>query len=316
MTFSRFFVVGGAGFIGSHLVDALVERGPVTIFDDLSTGHRDNVARPLETDRARLIHGSAFELEALANSMERHDVVFLCAEPTAADDRTYLERHIAITNNVLEAMRRSGARRLVFPSTGEVYGSTCSYCSENDLGDLPRTSYGAAKLACEAIISGHVGFGDLRAWIFRIGEVVGARAKSGPVVDVITALASGRDLVPGEDPDRSWPFVHVSDCVCAMLFAFDRATGPLEVFNLAPVDYTSFRRMVELCSAHTRFGRRSLRFEPSGNAPHRRLDASKLDALGWELSRTSDAAVRDALAEMSQSNGESRREPRVMEVRS
>lgn len=296
-TYSRFLVIGGAGFIGSHLSEALVERGPVTILDNLSSGEHENIAGLVTSGSARWIQGSVLEPEVLRRAMKRHDVVFLCTESNI-DGARRAEHELGVLHRVLEAMRETDARHLVFPSSGEVYGATCAYCSEADLSGLPTNAFGASKLACEAVIASSVGAGDVRAWIFRLGEVVGHRARRGPLADLIRTLSTGTESwLPGE-PDRAWPFVHIEDCISGMLFAYDRATGPLEVFNLGPGDYTSRRRLLELASAISGFGRRTLRFETTERAIERRLDSSKLDALGWEVTRTSDDAVRDALPAM------------------
>lgn len=296
MTFARFLVIGGAGFIGSHLVERLVERGPVTVFDDLSTGKREHIAPIVDAGAARFVEGSANDLHELTRAMQRHDVVVHLAE---SPEQSLIERDPAMTQNVLEAMRRTGSRRLLYASSGEVYGENCDYCAEHDLSDLPSSVYGAAKLACEAVIAGYVQRLGIQSWIFRIGEVVGPRCRRGPLVDALSALLAGGDLALAEDPERTRPFLHVDDCVEGMLFAYDRATEALNVFNLAPGDYTSTARVVELCAELTRLGARPMRWNPAQGPPgavlHRRMDSSKLDALGWETVRTSDEAVRDAL---------------------
>jgi UDP-glucose 4-epimerase len=299
MTFARYFVIGGAGFIGSHLVERLTERGPVTVFDDLSSGTRDNLARALECGTATLVEASAHDVEALVQVMRPHDVVFHLGEPPADERGRFVERDLTMTANVLEAMRRVGARQILYASSGEVYGSTCEYCSEHDAVTLPQSAYGAAKLADEALIGALAREHGLQAWIFRLGEVVGPRSRRGPLIDVVRALTASRDAVIHEDPDGARPFIHVDDCIEGMVFAFDRATGPFEVFNLGPGDYTAMRRLVDMCRAVLGLGERRVRWQQrpraGDSALQRRLDASKLDALGWQTTRSSDEAVREAL---------------------
>src|SRR5262245_30267771 len=157
----RFFVVGGAGFIGSHLTDRLVERGSVTIYDNLSIGKRDFLQRALGSGRATLVVGDALDGEALARACAGHDVMFhLAANPEARwgldNPRLDLEQGTIATHNALEAARRARVSRFVLASSGTVYGDTPEPCAEQDLGQLPISLYGASKLAGEALVSAYV----------------------------------------------------------------------------------------------------------------------------------------------------------------
>jgi UDP-glucose 4-epimerase len=298
MTFSRFFVVGGAGFIGSHLVARLIERGPVTVLDDLSSGARENLERPIAAGGVRLVEASAHDLAALTDAMQRHDVVFHVAEP-ALDGGGFAQRDVTMTANVIEAMRRTGARRLIYASSGEVYGTTCEFCAEQDLRGLPQSLYGAAKLAGEALVSAFAHeLPGARAWAFRLGEVTGPRCRRGPVVEMVRALLSSGRTVLDESPERTRPFVFVDDCIQGMLFAYDRATGPYQAFNLAPGDYTALGRVAELAASELGIQNPGIDWratDRAGMVLHRRLNPSKLDALGWQTTRSSDEAIRDAL---------------------
>ena len=303
---ARFFVVGGAGFIGSHLVDRLIERGPVTIYDNLSIGKREFVAAPLASGRATLVQGDALELEALVAAARGHDVLFhLAANPEARwgldNPRLDLEQGTIATHNVLEAARRGGVPRLVLASSGTVYGDTAVLCNEERLGSLPISLYGASKLASEALVSAYVECFDLRALIFRFGNVVGPRGTHGAALDFLKKLQkTPNELEVLGDGNQSKPYVHVTDCVDAVLYGLDHATARLDVFNIAPPDSTNVRRIAELCveaspnpSARIRYtgGDRGWR----GDVPLSRLDPAKLAALGWKTQHTSDEAVHAAV---------------------
>src|SRR6185436_7752537 len=156
----RAFIVGGAGFIGSHLTDRLVEEGPVTIYDNLTIGKPDFVKAHLASGAATLVSKDALDLPALTEAMAGHDVVFhLAANPEARwgleRTRLDLEQGTIATYNVLEAMRRAGVPRLIFSSSGTVYGDTAQTCAEGDLGCLPISLYGASKFAGEALVSAY-----------------------------------------------------------------------------------------------------------------------------------------------------------------
>ncbi len=303
---SRFFVVGGAGFIGSHLVDRLVDVGEVTVFDDLSIGKRAFIAGHLASGRATLVEGDARELAPLESSVAGHDVVFhLAANPEARwgldNPRLDLEQGTIATWNVVEAMRRNGLRKLVFSSSGTMYGDTDEVCAEGDLGKLPISLYGASKYAGEALISAYAECFDLQAWIFRFGNIVGPRGTHGAALDFLNKLAKTPDeLEVLGDGTQAKPYIFVDDCVDGILFGLEHASDRLNVYNLAPPDFTSVRRIAELCIAHSPNPNATIRYTGGdrgwpGDVPQSRMDGSKLAALGWKPSRTSDEAVSAAV---------------------
>lgn len=306
MAEARYFVIGGAGFIGSHLVEALLERGPVTIFDNLSVGRHEFVAASLETGRARLVVGDVLDATALRAALGGHDVVFhLAANPEARwgleNTRLDLEQGTIATYNVLEAMRQTGVRELVFASSGTVYGDTPRPCREGDLGALPISLYGASKLAGESLVSAFVECFELRATIVRFGNVVGPRGTHGAALDFLKKLkADPEELEVLGDGRQSKPYLHVSDCVRALLFLQDIPRPPLDIFNIAPPDATSVQRIAELCIAASPTPSAGIRFSGGprgwrGDVPTSRLDASKLFALGYQLQHSSDQAVQAAV---------------------
>lgn len=303
-------VIGGAGFIGSHLVDRLVSRGPVTIFDNLSVGKREFVADHLASGAAKLVVGELLELDQVCNAVRDHDVVFhLAANPEARwgldNPRLDLEQGTIATWNVLEAMRRGGVKSLVFSSSGTVYGDTAAVCAEGDLGALPISLYGAAKLAGESLISAFVECFGLRGLIYRFGNVVGPRGTHGAALDFFKKLEkTPTELEVLGDGSQAKPYVYVTDCVDGILFGLDHAAGPLDVFNIAPPDFTSVRRIAELCVAASPFPTASIRYTGGtrgwpGDVPQSRLATDKLGALGWRVSKTSDEAVRQAVTALS-----------------
>ncbi|WP_433936910.1 NAD-dependent epimerase/dehydratase family protein [Sorangium cellulosum] len=306
MTELRSFVVGGAGFIGSHLTDRLVERGPVTLYDNLSVGRRAFVAPHLASGRATLIEADALDLERLTGAMAGHDlVVHLAANPEArwglARTRLDLDQGTIATYNVLEATRRAGVGRLIFSSSGTVYGDTARPCAEGDLGALPISLYGASKLAGEALISAYVECFGLTAWIYRFGNVVGPRGTHGAALDFLKKLRDRRtELEVLGDGRQSKPYLDVRDCAEGILFGFDRARERLNIYNLAPEDATSVSRIAELCVAASPYPDAVIRYQGGergwpGDVPRSRMDPSKLAALGFRVRHTSDEAVRMAV---------------------
>jgi UDP-glucose 4-epimerase len=328
MSGERFFVVGGAGFIGSHLVDELVARGPVTIYDDLSVGKREFVAAHLEAGRASLVVGDVLDFERLCAALRGHDVVFhLAANPEARwgleRTRLDLEQGTIATYHALEAARLGGARRFVLSSSGTVYGDTEQVCAEGDLGELPISLYGASKLASEALVSAFVSCFGLQGWIFRFGNVVGPRGTHGAALDFLRQLrgklgaererlAAGGDAADGSaaelevlgDGRQAKPYLFVTDCVAGMLHGLGGANEPLNVLNLAPADETSVARIAELCVAASPLPSARIRYTGGargwpGDVPRSRMSPLRMAALGFRVRHSSDEAVALAVAALA-----------------
>jgi UDP-glucose 4-epimerase len=306
----RSFVIGGAGFIGSHMVDALVARGPVTAYDNLSVGKRAFIGGHLDAGRAVLIQEDVLDLDRLTEAVKGHDVVFhFAANPEARwgleRTRLDLEQGAIATYNVLEAMRRAGVQKLVFSSSGTVYGETPATCAEGDLGCLPISLYGASKLAGEALVSAFVECFGLRGYIFRFGNVVGPRGTHGAALDFLGKLRDKKtELEVLGDGKQSKPYLFVTDCVDGMLFGLDRATDHLNVFNLAPLDATSVARIAELCVAASPYKDAAIRYTGGdrgwpGDIPRSRMDPARLAALGFRVRHSSDEAVALAVAALA-----------------
>jgi UDP-glucose 4-epimerase len=311
MTMPSYLVVGGAGFIGSHLVSRLVERAQVTVLDDLSSGRQAFLDSAMASGRCELRIGSVFDADLLSSCLRGKIAVFhLSANPEARlgleQPMLDLEQGTLATHAVLDAMRRNGVKGLVFASSGTVYGLSRSVCREQDLGNLPISLYGASKLASEALVSAHVECFGISAWIFRFGNVIGPRATHGAAFDFLQRLArEPEQLTVLGDGQQSKPYLYVTDAVDAMLFGFEHAADPLNVFNVAPPGASTVRAVAELCVAHSKNpsarivytgGQRGWR----GDVPHCRLDGSALAALGFTLSRSSDEAVALGVRELAQ----------------
>ena len=303
-------MVGGAGFIGSHLVDLLVERGPVTVYDNLSVGKTEFIADHLRTGRATLVRGDALDLDAVTEAVRGHDlVVQLEANPEARwgleRTRLDLEQGTITTYDALEAARLGEVGRFMLSSSGTVYGNTSEPCAEMDLGNLPISLYGASKLGCEGLVSAYVECFGLRGYIVRFGNVVGRRGTHGAILDFCNKLKAHPDYLDVlGDGRQSKPYLHVTDCAAGILHVLDHAPESLNVYNLAPPDWTSVARIAELCVAASPNARARIEYSGGtqgwrGDVPTSRLISDKLNALGFRLRHTSDQAVEMAVREVA-----------------
>jgi UDP-glucose 4-epimerase len=309
----RSFVIGGAGFIGSHLVDRLVERGPVTVYDNLSVGKPAFIRAHLDSRVTTLVEGDALDAPKLTQASRDHDVIFhLAANPEARwgleRTRLDLEQGTIATYNALEAARVNGVKKFVFSSSGTVYGNVDQPCGEGDLGQLPISLYGASKFAGEAMIAAFVECFGLEGYICRFGNVVGPRGTHGAILDFCKKLAAHPDYLDVLGNGRqSKPYLHVTDCVAGILFVLDhgrKGGEPVPIFNLAPPDSTSVTRIAELCVAASPNKAARIEYGTSaqgwpGDVPKSLLKPDKLAALGFRVRYTSDDAVRLAVAEVA-----------------
>jgi UDP-glucose 4-epimerase len=298
----KYFVVGGAGFVGSHLVDRLVERGEVTVFDNLSVGKKDFIGGHLDSGKVELVVGDALDLPALQAAMAGHDVVFhLAANPEARwgleRTRLDLEQGTIATYNSLEAARLGGVGKFVFSSSGTVYGNTAEACGELDLGHLPISLYGASKFAGEALIASYVECFKLRGYILRFGNVVGPRGTHGAILDFCKKLKAHPEYLDVlGDGSQAKPYLHVTDCAAGILHVLDHGPDALNIYNLAPPDWTNVKRIAELCVAASPNPQARIEYGSGqqgwpGDVPRSRIKPDKLTALGFSVKNTSDRAV-------------------------
>ena len=306
----RYFVAGGAGFIGSHLVDRLVNTGGVAVYDNLSSGKREFIQHHLNRDSFRFIQGDILDRDRLAKAMKGSDIVFhMAANPQvrAGTDDTELDlkQGTIATYNVLEAMRLHGIKRVVFASSSTVYGEVAGLPISEDYGPLqPISLYGASKLACEGLITAFCHLFDMQAWIFRFANVVGSRATHGVIFDFINKLKRNpEELEILGDGTQQKPYIHVQDCVGGILYGFQHSDAQVNVFNLGNSDVTSVTTIAHMLIEGMELINVRLKYTGGergwpGDVPQVRLDTSRMEKLGWKPKYNSDEAVRLAIKEI------------------
>ena len=290
---SIFVVTGAAGFIGSTLVDRLLQDGhQVKGIDNFSTGQRRFLEHALKCNRFSLIELDILDQEALALAIAGADAVFHLAANAdvrfgTSHPRRDLEQNTIATFNVLEAMRVNDIKKLAFSSTGSVYGESPVVPTPED-GPFPvQTSlYGASKAACEGLISAYCeGFG-FQACIFRFVSILGERYTHGHVFDFYQNLKTDptRLLVLGNGKQRK-SYLYVQDCIDAILLAMDKAPGKVNIFNLGVDGYCEVNDSIGwICE--------ELSVKPAmeytggdrgwiGDNPFIFLDTQRIQALGW-----------------------------------
>ncbi|MCK5260573.1 MAG: NAD-dependent epimerase/dehydratase family protein [Thermoplasmatales archaeon] len=298
------FVTGGAGFIGSHLVDGFIDKGnTVTVYDNLSSGKKQFIERHLQRDNFTFIEADLLDLENVTKEIKDHDVVFhIAANPDVklgAQQPDIAKRDILATYNLLDAMRMNDIKKIVFSSSSTIYGETPAFPLPESYGPLlPISVYGAAKLAAEGLISSFCHTFDMQGWIFRFANVVGERGTHGVIVDFINKLRkSPRKLEILGDGRQRKPYLYVEDCVGGMLFGFEQSNEQINIFNLGCNTATEVTRIAEIVVEE--MGLTNVKFTYTGgkrgwkgDVPQFQFDISKMKKLGWKATVTSDEAVR------------------------
>ncbi len=312
---NKYLVTGGAGFIGSHLVDALLADAAtreVRVLDNFSSGRREHLAPHAGDPRLKIARLDLLDLKkALPHFKGVDHVCHLAANPDArwgiGNTRLDLEQETIVTYHVLEAMRRQAVPQIVFSSSGTVYGDVGATVTRETLGPaLPISLYGAGKVAGEALISAFCATFGLRAVILRFGNIVGDRTTHGAIYDFIRQLAKNpAKLKVLGNGRQSKPYIYVRDIVAAIIFGGTKCAelgpGKFDVFNVAPEGGTSVRFIAgELVAQLGLDGRTKITYGTTpagwpGDVPLSRMDASKIRQAGFVLPRSSDDAVRHAI---------------------
>lgn len=307
LTGRRFFVVGGAGFIGSHFADALLDQpvNAVTVYDNFSSGRHWHLEHHVGDSRFRVVEGDVKDGERLRDSMDGHDVVIhLASNPDIARAATEpdIDFHEGtyLTHQVVEAMRVTSAKRVLYASGSGVYGDLGEREAHEDHGPLvPVSTYGASKLAGEALISSYCFMFGLVARAFRFGNVVGPRQTHGVGFDFVRRLLADptRLRILG-DGSQSKSYIHVHDVVSAVLTAHALDDASFRTYNVATGDYITVKEIADLAVECVGLSRDDVSYEYSGgdrgwkgDVPIVRLNTDRIRALGWHCSRN----TRDAL---------------------
>jgi len=303
---TNFLVTGGAGFIGSNLVKNLVKNNyKVTVIDKIDKEKAVRLKPIMNNISYKTVDVKNFN--KLVDVFSDFDVVahFSASADIAlgkSNTKIDFEEGIVTTFNVLEAIKESKCKKIVFPSSSTIYGNFTKIPTPEDAGLLfPTSLYGAAKLSSEALISAYCHLFGIKSWIFRFGNVVGGDMTRGVIMDFIKKLkANPRQLEILGDGSQKKDFIYVDDCVDAMMFAFNNSTETVNVFNLGTGMTTSVNKIAEMVTEEMKLFNVKFTYTGGksgwpGDAPLVLYDISKIKKLGWNPHLTSDEAVRLAI---------------------
>jgi UDP-glucose 4-epimerase len=299
----RCFVTGAAGFIGSNLVDRLLQAGHSVVgFDNFSTGRRRFLLEAMQSPHFALIEGDVLDRDRINAAIRGADFVFHLAanaDVRFGVEHTFkdIEQNIVATYNVLEAMRHAGVTKIAFSSTGSVYGEAEVFPTPEAAPFPVQTSlYGTSKIAAEGLISSYCeGFG-FQGYIFRFVSILGERYTHGHVFDFYKKLIQDPDRleVLGNGKQRK-SYLYVHDCIDAILIAIQKAADRVNIFNLGHDEYCEVDQSIGwIC--------RRLQLKPSltytggvrgwvGDSPFIFLDAARVRSLGWKPKRSIEQGI-------------------------
>ena len=310
----NYLIVGGAGFIGSYCVDELLRLNTtkfVRVYDNFSSGKRWHLERHLSDPRLEIIASDIYD-EAIYAAAENIDAVYMfAANPDIGRAITQpdidFKQGTALLQITLEAMRIAGCKKILYASGSGVYGDVGSIAVREDFSPMrPISTYGASKLACEALLSSYCHMFDFRASAFRFGNVVGGRQTHGVAYDFIRRLRMNqKSLSVLGDGSQSKPYVYIDDVLRAMQLVAENQTTIFDVYNVAPNDYTTVTDIVNLVMEEMKISSEGCKIEYSGGSrgwkgdvPIVRLNTEKIRQMGWSNKSTSTEAVKKSISEM------------------
>jgi UDP-glucose 4-epimerase len=309
---SRYVIVGGAGFIGSHFADILMADDTteaVSIYDNFSSGHDWHIAHHFNDPRFNVVRADIADTDRLCETLSGHQVVIhLASNPDIAaavsDPDIDFREGTVLSRNVVEAMRKTNCRRILYASGSGVYGDFGeTEVVEDQPAMRPISTYGASKYASEHLISSYCFMFGLSACCFRFGNVVGPRQTHGVGYDFVRKLRDDpSQLGILGDGQQSKSYIHVEDTVAAVLLAHRQCSDDFNVFNVATGDYITVTEIADLAVAALGLDKQDVEYRYSGgdrgwkgDVPVIRLNTDRIKALGWACQNSSTQAIERSL---------------------
>ncbi len=301
----KIMVTGGAGFIGSHIVDRLLEEGnEVLVYDNLSSGKLDFISHHINKKNFRFVKADLLNFDILNREMQGIDLVYhVAANPDvrvgASDTNIHIEQNVMATYNVLEAMRINDIRDIVFTSTSTVYGEADKIPTPENYGPLiPISLYGASKLAAEAFITSYAHTFDMKAVIYRFANIVGPRSTHGVIYDFVMKLKNNpHELNILGDGMQTKSYLYIDDCVDVMLFGYKNRRANVEIFNIGSDDWINVKKIADIIVKEMELKGVKYKFTGGsrgwkGDVPKMLLSIDKIKSYGWHGKHNSEESVR------------------------
>ncbi|MCW3999792.1 MAG: NAD-dependent epimerase/dehydratase family protein [Candidatus Bathyarchaeota archaeon] len=290
----RAIVTGGAGFIGSHLVDRLIIDGyDVTVLDNFSCGTMENLRQHEKNPKLRVVRGDIKDADVVYRSLKGQDVVFHLAahaniRSSLNNHKADLDNNVIGTLNILEAMVKNNVVDLVFASTSAIYGEATVTPTPENYMPTQTSLYGASKLACEAYAEAFTEFAPIKFWAYRFANVIGERCRRGVVWDFVHKLTkNSAELEILGDGKQSKEYLYVDDCIEGINTGYHKSRGKVNLYNLAIEENIQVDEVTDIVLQelglklpHRRYSGGSRGW--IGDNPVVHLSIDKIKALGWQ----------------------------------
>ncbi len=296
-------VTGGAGFIGSHLVDRLLEDGyEVRALDNLSEGKLENIAHLKNNPKFSVQEADLKDARTVEKLVSDRDTIFHLAahaniRTSLVDHTADLQNNLVGTLNILEAMAKHHVNDLIFASTSALYGEATVTPTPENYMPIQTSLYGASKLACESYSEAFTQFSDIQFWAYRFSNIIGERCRRGVIWDFINKLKRNpKELEILGDGKQSKEYLYVDDCVNGIMTGHEKSHGKVNIFNLAIEENTTPDQVADIVIRE--MGLTGVRRKYTGGArgwigdiPVVHLSIEKIKSLGWAPKVSSVEAV-------------------------
>ena len=314
----KYLVIGGAGFIGSHVVRRLVREeteAEVHIYDNFSSGRREHLEEALGNSHLHIVEGEIKDTDKLEKTMAGTDIVYsLASNPDIAKAMTQPDidfwEGTYLINNIVEAMRKTGTKKLLYASGSGVYGDVGATVTDEDFSPmLPSSTYGASKLACEALICAYCHMFGMEAAAFRFANVVGPNQTHGVGYDFLRRLKENpKELRILGDGTQSKSYIYVEDIVDALRLVEKKALRGYNYYNVATLDHITVTEIADMAVRVAGLAGVAYQYTGGdrgwkGDVPIVRLDSQKIRALGWSNKYTTEEAIEKSLCYMQERLG-------------
>ena len=306
-------VTGGAGFIGSHVVDRLVNDGhSVTVIDNMTCGTLENLKQHKDNPKVKVYNTDIRDADALNKIFAGHDAVFHLAaqaniRKSAVDHKSDLDNNLVGTINILEAMITNKINDLVFASSSAIYGEATVRPTPEDYMPIQTSLYGASKLACEAYAEVFTQFSPINFWAYRFSNIIGERCRRGVIWDFVQKLIKNpNELEILGDGKQSKEYLSVQDTVDGIVTGYQKSHGRVNIFNLAIEENSIVDEIADIVIKEMKLKNVTRKYSGGsrgwiGDNPLVHLSIDRIKSLGWTPTLSSEEAIT-ATAKWSKNN--------------